>query len=228
LYSFLGAAIAALIGLIGCTDSTTITSSVNSPVINGSNKFIEKTFDLGPSLIDSIDLCSTGVLSIEFGDKNSLVIRAEDNVLDFFSPNLENGKLTLVKSSNLDIHSHGIYYTLKMSSPFTDLLISGSGKVRIPRLNTPSFTCCISGSGKVSIEAGEVDTQIIKILGSGKYEAPNLKTNHSIIDIKGSGLVKLQATSTLSVKISGSGKCIYLGTPTVSSEIFGSGKIIKD
>ncbi len=199
-------------------------------MIVGTNRFAEKTISLGLGCIPTVQfLGSLGPLVIKRGESNSLQIEGEENILDFFSSyKLQDHHLTIGEiAPNLMLKLHrAVYYTLTLASPLEELIVSGSGKVFIPSLNTSTFSCHIKGSGKVTVQEGEVANQIVNISGSGKYQAENLKTEHSKADIHGSGSAMVKAISSLFVSISGRGKCVYFGNPKVTSR--GSGRVFRN
>lgn len=198
------------------------------PTIVGSGTLAERQFDFSRYIIHTTELNGCGNLCIKPGSSNSLVVIADDNLLDLLHPSMENNKLSLGVRPNTSIQTrHPITYKLTIANPLHHLIVSGSGQVNAEEVNAPSFSCDIHGSGNVRIEGGQVDQQSVSISGSGHYDGSMLQANSSSVDISGSGKVTVQALRTLSAEISGSGKCLYFGNPNVAKSISGSGTVSR-
>src|SRR5690606_33004730 len=63
--------------------------------------------------------------------------------------------------------------------------ISGSGSIKMDKLETGYLDVNISGSGSMEIQAGEADEEILKISGSGNIYFPNLITRKAITTTSG-------------------------------------------
>ena len=104
--------------------------------------------------------------------------------------------------------------------------ISGSGNIKMDKLQTSYLDVNISGSGNMEIEDGEADEEILRISGSGDLYFPNLIARKVMTTTSGSGDIRIHVTEELRSTISGSGSVYYKGQPSVlTSNISGSGKV---
>jgi hypothetical protein len=105
------------------------------------------------------------------------------------------------------------------------VVMNGSGKFILGRIEAQSVDIKINGSGKVDIESGNLKHQSLSIGGSGKFNVSNVKSESADVKISGSGKANVWVADNLNIKISGSGKLYYYGSPKISSNISGSGKV---
>jgi hypothetical protein len=183
-------------------------------------------------------------LEIVQGEVEGALIETDDNIASQIETLLEGDQLkirvvkrfTLLKPTSLKI-------TLNVRS-LERVSISGSGKVNIEKLQTPSLETYISGSGDIRIAAltadllgvaisgngdlfaaGRADTVKSSISGSGDLKMDNLAAKSVKLSIAGSGSAKLQVSQKLDVNIAGSGDVAYYGDPVVTQSVAGSGRI---
>lgn len=105
---------------------------------------------------------------------------------------------------------------------------SGSGNVKLKKLNVGSLKVGMSGSGNLYVEGGNADDATIGQSGSGDFNGLELVTNSVKIGKSGSGDTSIGASESLTVGSSGSGNVYYKGNPgnkKISSS--GSSKVIK-
>lgn len=124
------------------------------------------------------------------------------------------------------------------------LLLTGTVKVTVPRLQTQSLriaasgganlaiddlaatTLRVDGSGALSAElGGHVDDQHVSISGAGSYNAERLKAGSATVSVSGVGNVIVNAERTLKASISGAGIIEYLGDPHVTEHVSGMGRV---
>ena len=193
---------------------------------------------------NSVELSGIGTLIIEQGDRESLEITAEENLLPHIKSAVSASRLQLggedfvnllptkdiiyrLKVKNLrQIESSGLG-VVEMKKLETDHLaieISGSGRVSLDNLQAQTLTLEISGLGDVSIK-GEVKSQQIEISGAGNYNAPNLSSENAEVEISGTGSAVLWVSQQLDMELSGAGTIHYYGSPTINSDVSGAGEI---
>jgi len=213
--------------------------------ITGSGNIITKNIEV--SNFQNISLAGSGNIIIEQGEDESLIIEAEDNIMDKI--------LVEIKGNTLDIRYKRTFWIFSWLKPTKDInyyiklkdlsgiKISGSGTASAENIKTENMDINISGSGKINLNietqtiksivsgsgdfnlSGQAINQEINISGSGKYFAQNLQTQNAIIKISGSGKIEVNAQKKLDINISGSGSVYYLGNPKINQKISGSGKI---
>lgn len=214
-------------------------------VTRGSGELISQTRAV--SGFDHIQIDGAGELIIIQGETESLEIRAEDNIIDDLTSDVEGTTLVLGYRDNFlrsrIIPTERITYTLNvmdlsevkingavdmdMDSLETGSLsidINGAGQVNIDQLLADDLTVTISGTATMEIE-GLVTEQSITVDGAGNYKAGDLETKSTTIDINGLGNATVWATGTLDISIDGGGNLRYYGSPNVTQDINGLGDI---
>jgi hypothetical protein len=192
---------------------------------------------------NAVQIDGAGELIITQGESESLEIRAEDNIIDELTSEVQGTKLVLGYRDNFlrntIIPTERITYTLtvidlsevtingaadmEIDSLETDALalnINGAGQVSINQLMADDLTVHISGTATIEI-AGQVAQQSITIDGAGNFEAGDLATSSTTVDINGLGNATVWATETLDISIDGGGNLRYYGLPQITQDING-------
>jgi carbon monoxide dehydrogenase subunit G len=192
-----------------------------------------------------VSLSGGGRLSIELGERETLRIEADDNLLAYIETEVRDGRLELGVREGVNLRPTQpvrFYVTVKelnaiavsgsgkvrapdLEEEHFSVSISGSGEVRTGDLNASSLRVAVSGSGELELAGGEVNEQDISISGSGRVEASDLRCGSAKVAVSGSGGATVWATEGLDVRISGSGSVGYYGDPHTMFSTSGSGKI---
>jgi hypothetical protein len=208
----------------------------------------KQTEERAVSGFDRVAFAAHGSLSITQGDRESLTVTAEGDVLPEIKTEVRDGTLWLEYKSEhwwrtLTRRDVKIEYALTVRE-LSGLSLSGAGKVTAPGIRTDSLALNVSGAGKLdfgALETGELTlnlsgagkcvvsgstrTQTITISGAGKYKAADLDSGEATVLVSGTGSVKLSVRDALTVRISGAGKVGYYGTPKVTEKITGIGSV---
>lgn len=206
----------------------------------GSGDVITETRDVGG--FDAIELAGEGRVEIEYGDTESLVIEAEDNLMPLLTSDVTGGKLVLGTTRNIDPTEDVVYAVTVIE--LEDIELSGSGNIMAPDIAEDRITLELSGSGSMfltDMEVEDVDAEISgsgnielsgrstrldgSITGSGALNAEALSVAEADVSISGSGDAVVNVSDELIADVSGSGSIEYLGSPSVDSDVSGSGSI---
>ena len=196
---------------------------------------------------ERVELSGIGALVIEVGSEETLVIEAEDNLLEYIETTVRGDTLEIGSRERTNLQpTEPISYYLTVKS-LDSISVSGLGNVVGPGLEATRFSVDISGAGDVSLEsldaerldisisglgslgidAGQVSEQSIDLSGSGGYNGRNLESADAEIYVSGLGSASVWATENLFVNISGSGSVRYAGDPSVDMDISGLGSLKK-
>ena len=208
----------------------TITVNHNSTQhIAGSGQIQTRKINLDGVALGAIEAQNIGDVHISASEKGQyLEMSADDNLLDYLTPQVNGQKITLGLKKGVSISTKNpIKYKLFLpQKQINELTVSGSSSIQVTSLVTEKFKCKISGQGDVTINNGRVNSQTVEISGQGTYNASNLNANHSKITISGQGNAYVHASQLLIVEISGQGSCVYSGKPSnIVQQISGQGKI---
>ncbi len=197
---------------------------------------------------DRVAFAAHGNLTITQGERESLTIAADGDVLPQITTEVRDGILWIDYKSkswwqSLTRTNVRVEYSLTLRE-LSGLSLSGAGKVTAPWIRAESLTLNVSGAGKLDFDSLEVDeltvnlsgagtctvsgttrTQTVTISGAGKYKASDLESGDATVLLSGTGSVKLSVRDALTARISGAGKIGYYGSPTVTEKITGVGSI---
>jgi hypothetical protein len=197
----------------------------------GSGNVVEETRPV--SGVRGVDLATIGNVIIEIGEKESLRIEAEDNLMKFFEIEMRGDTLKITTNpSTVNLQPTKPVYFFLTVKEFERAIISGSGDIQIPNLESGQFDVSIGGSGDISMGELEADRLDIDIGGSGDVTAGRVNVPSFRVNINGSGdiiLKELQA-EVLSLNVNGSGS-LRIDNGKVSEQdidINGSGNFLAE
>ena len=235
LSAFLGLAVIVLT-ITGCI------IVINGKSVQGSGNIITQEREV--SEFSKVHLKGSGKVFLTPGEKQSLEIKTDDNIMPLIETDVSGNKLTISHGNHhLRPTSFEVYITLEN---LEGVRISGSGDIiGKGRFVTDTLVTEISGSGDMDleVETGLLETKIsgsgsihlsgkaedysASISGSGKINAFDVDAKHVSVKISGSGDCRVYATESLEIKISGSGDVYYKGRPRINTKISGSGSLIN-
>ncbi len=206
----------------------------------GSGEVITETRSV--SGFDEIDLRGSGEVRVTVDGSESLIIEAEDNIIDDLTSEVQG--TTLVLGIDRPITpTEDIIYTVTMAA-LEGVEISGSGSITVTEFATDDFSVDVSGSGAASISSVAADTVFVRIggsgavtisgdagaldlsiSGSGAFDGNRLEVTTGDVDISGSGSATVNVSEILDVQVSGSGNVEYLGNPSLTVDSSGSGSV---
>jgi len=197
------------------------------------------------SNFSAVNLGGIGTVVIEFGDKESLTIEAEDNLLPYLESEVDGGTLNLGMRQGVNVvPTQAIFYHLTVRS-LEEIGVSGLGNIDLPRVEDTQLAIRVSGGGNIDIEelqaknldvrisglgdinidGGSVAEQDIDISGGGNYNARELASEVTNVSISGLGNANVWANDTLDANISGGGSVRYAGRPQVTQNVSGVGDV---
>ena len=226
---------------------STLACSVNnftsSRTIDGNGVLVEESREVG--CFNEIQLSGVGIVYVEYGVEESLVIEAEENLMEYFEIRTVGKKLEIGMENNISIdptEKISFYVTVvelegvqisglgsmnlpEVTADRFEIRISGAGDVNIDALYAERVTARLSGLGDVDIDGGEVFSQEIEISGSGTYDARHLQSSETEVSVSGLGSATIFAMDYLNASISGAGDINYYGSPKVEVDISGLGSL---
>ncbi len=211
--------------------------------IHGSGDMVSE--ERSVSGFNEVNFAGLGRLYIEFGDEESLTIKAEDNFLKHIETDVRGGKLviefekginlnltksinyylTVVELEKIEVSGFGSIQVPEIVGESFSIELSGAGDIDIDGLEVELFEVEISGVGDLRVDGGHVEKQIISLSGVGGYSGKRLESEEAEVEISGLGSVTIRVSDHLEVDISGGGSVDYYGSPTVDSDISGVGDV---
>lgn len=178
------------------------------------------------------------------GKEGKLIIKGEDNLLEYLITEVKDGKLKIKWEKGININTTK---ELLVTVPFEDIeavslagsgdvfsedtiktdklkvALAGSGDVKLI-INASSISSAVSGSGDIKL-MGSTQNLKCAIAGSGDINGYELESNNVEVSIAGSGDIKVNAKENLKARISGSGDVHYKGNPRQDVKVSGSGSV---
>lgn len=206
-------------------------------IVRGSGIVVSEMREV--SGFEEIELNGFGQLIITQGEKESLEIEAEDNVLEHLRSDVEGDTLILgfkdsgwrdIILGNEDpdwqkkmLPTEPVIYRLSVIN-LNSLSINGAGDLEMKALETGSFDLIINGAGTIQIDNLDADSLLMQINGSGDIEISGSAATQEIIfdgasNYDGSGL----QTSETIVVFNGVGNATVWATETLEVAINGGG-----
>lgn len=173
---------------------------------------------------DHISVAGGAEVVVKVTGTESLVVEAEDNLLEVLTVEVVDGELRLGVASHVNIEpTRPIVYQIS-AAKLDGVAISGSALIEAFSINTDRFDVSIAGSGRV-VPFGTVTDLDVTIGGSGRFEGRDLLAQHGSVNVSGSGQALVNVSDDLDASVSGSGHIGYRGEPTIRSSLSGSGSI---
>jgi hypothetical protein len=211
--------------------------------IEGQGEIVEST--VFPEDFDGIVSSIAATIYLTQGEKQEVVIQAQENIIENILLDVRNGIwtieydrwvrwakpvkifITMPDLTKAGITGSGAIIGETRFEGLTnlDLMISGSGNIDLDS-DSEAIDLSISGAGRYNL-AGKTEKLDILVSGSGSIDAFDLETIEAKVTISGSGNAYLDASDYLKVTITGSGSVFYEGNPDVESHISGSGNVRK-
>lgn len=221
------------------------TISIQAQTIKGSGNIVTKSRTV--TSFTKLNVSGHFNITLIKGNGTTLEIKAEDNLIDYITTEVKDGKLTIEfdkkykyrtnKSITILVNfellnsialagSGEIIGKDLIDSDNLVLSLAGSGKVKLD-VSCTDLTSNIAGSGNIDL-SGKTDVFNGNISGSGNIEAQALHASIVNTKIAGSGNIKVYAANEIHAQTSGSGNIIYYGDPTIiKANSSGSGSVRK-
>ena len=186
-----------------------------------------------------------GKIEVRVGDKFSVEVQAQENILPLLKTEVTEGSLQIYFSENVsDVEDLLVRITapayeglgvsgsadMEVLSPIRGnefyLSIGGSGSISMPETDVSTLNCTIAGSGDLEV-GGRAQSAFFDISGSGDIQAKKLEAGSGKANIAGSGSVTCNMKESLKANIAGSGDIFYTGTASVETSVAGSGTVKK-
>ncbi|MBU1012316.1 MAG: DUF2807 domain-containing protein [Bacteroidetes bacterium] len=194
------------------------------------------------SSFSAIDVSSAFEIYLTQGNSESLVIEADENIMEYIITEVRGGTLKIYVKSNIrNVKTMKAYISFKMidkielsgacnirgegTYKFNDLEIGVSGASEI-NMNFTADKVYLDLSGASDIEfTGSADKLTVDVSGATKLYAQDFEVKECSIDASGASTIKVFATEELSVDASGASTVRYKGKPSVSLDSSGASSI---
>jgi hypothetical protein len=172
----------------------------------------------------AVDLAGSNNVTIRVGEEQSVVVHADDNLLDRVTTEVQAD--TLVIGNAPGTFTNRSPMSVEVSMPSLDALsLTGSGNVSASGVDARDLTVTLSGTGVVTA-SGTATRLDVALSGSGDAELERLVARNVHAVVSGSGQIAATAKTSLDASVSGTGAIDYGGDPKdVTTSITGSGAV---
>jgi hypothetical protein len=173
---------------------------------------------------DSVELAGGNNVVIRVGEKQSVVVKADDNLLDRVTTEVQSRKLVIANTpGSLTTKSP---MSVEVNVPtLTALTLTGSGNIVVDGVEAESLELTLPGSGTLT-GSGTATRLDVTVGGSGTVQFTGLVATDVRALVSGSGSIFITATKTLDASVSGSGAILYAGNPQeITQNVTGTGAI---
>lgn len=233
----------AFTGLVLILATSACNVSFGANAIRGSGDVVEEERPV--SGFSGIQVSNQGDAIVELGETESLVVEAQENLLEYIVTDVRGDTLVLATENNVNLNNtRPIRYHITVKA-LDEIQISSSGNVTAPNLKADSFNIQISSSGDVDIDGleaarlevgisssgnvdiggGQVEEQDINISSSGEYDARDMDSQQAEVNLTSSGDAHIRVSEHLQANLSSSGSVYYTGDPEVDARETSSGRV---
>jgi Putative auto-transporter adhesin, head GIN domain len=172
----------------------------------------------------SVELAGTNNVVVRVGEEQSVVVKADDNLLDRVTTEVQSGKLVIANTPGSFTTRSPM--SVELEVPTLDALtLTGSGNIIVTGIDAERLEVTLPGSGTLT-GSGSATLLDVKVDGSGTVQFTGLAANDVRAAVSGSGSIFVTATESLDASVSGSGAILYTGNPErVTRSVTGSGAI---
>ena len=193
------------------------------PQVIGSGRLASENRPIGN--FRAIELRGMGDVEARLGARPSVQITADDNLLPYFT--------TQVEGDTLVIDSRGSFRTqssprIVITVPNVDRVVTkGSGDVRLSGVDNAELSLITRGSGDITAQ-GRTRALYVRIQGSGDTDVRALRSSSADASVQGSGDIRVTTDGALNASVAGSGTIFYAGNPRpLSIRTAGSGSVVS-
>lgn len=172
----------------------------------------------------ALDVAGANEVIVHVGDEQSVVVEADDNLIDRLTTEVNGRTLVLGTEGSFTTE---VPMTVDVTVPTLQAIaLTGSGLVVVDDVKAQQLTIRLPGSG-ILIVSGSASRLDVELSGSGDVRLEDLLAREVSATLSGSGRVQVHATESLVASVSGSGVIVYTGDPDVIRQhITGSGAVI--
>jgi Putative auto-transporter adhesin, head GIN domain len=167
---------------------------------------------------DSVDI------RVRVGERQRIVVRAGENVIDDVGTEVRDGTLHLT----FDHDGFGpSEVVVEASVPRIECIdASGSGDIDADGIDADALEVRSEGSSDIAL-AGTAGRLALDLTGSGNADLAELAAREARVTVRGSGDADVRADDRLEVDVDGSGDVRYHGDPAVTPHVDGSGDLSR-
>jgi putative autotransporter adhesin-like protein len=172
----------------------------------------------------AVELAGSNEVTIRVGGEQSVVVHADDNLLDRVTTRVGDGTLVIGNEGGGFTTRNPIRVDVVVPA-VDELALSGSGTIDAGGIDVDELTVVLSGSGVVSA-SGRARRVEVKLNGSGDAKLQGVFAREAHAKLSGTGRITVHATESIDASVPGTGSIEYAGNPPqVRKSVDGVGSV---
>lgn len=169
-------------------------------------------------------------LITEVSDRKLVIRYPNDSWFSKWNPGTVDVYVTMPQIDGLSVSGSGsIISDGVIESRILDVMVSGSGDVKLGDLKAEKVSATVSGSGNVHLLGKQNAAELKAVIsGSGNIKASDFPADNVDVKIVGSGNCRVNSVKKLFARLAGSGNVTYRGNPSIDSSVAGSGTVKEE
>ena len=198
-------------------------ASTSTSSVQGSGNPAAEARSMPP--FTAVELAGSNIVNVTVGGEQSVVVHADDNLLDTITTEVKEGEL--VVGNTPGSYTAKSPTNVEVTVPSLDALtLTGSGIVDVSGIDAPTVHAQLPGSGVLRAQ-GKAAALDVDLAGSGDAELQGLVALDVHAVVGGSGRILVTAKRSLNAAVAGSGVILYGGNPPkVTTRTTGSGAVV--
>jgi len=173
---------------------------------------------------DSVELAGSNNVVIRVGERQSVQVKADDNLVDRVTTEVQSRKLVIANTPGSFATKSPMSVDVSVPT-LTALTLTGSGNVVVNGIKAENLSVALPGSGTLT-GSGTATRLDVTVSGSGMVQFTRLVADDVRAVVGGSGSIFLTAIKSLDASVPGSGAILYAGNPQdVTKSVTGTGAI---
>jgi hypothetical protein len=197
---------------------------------NGDGATVSRNYQVGN--FQQIEVAGPYDVEVRTGGNPGVWAQGPERLLERIDVTVEGNRLVIRSQHHggffhFGFSNRGNVHFVVTVPQLTGADLTGSGEIKVDKVQGQEFDGSVTGSGDLSIASLEVQSLKLSITGSGDVKAGNGKAQAAEYSITGSGDLDASAIDSPQIKasIAGSGDLKAHGSGTASVDIMGSGDV---
>ena len=175
----------------------------------------------------AVHLNGTSAVHITVGPERSVVVHADDNLVERVTTEVDAGVLHV--STRGDVTASSPMYVDVSVGSLDAVTLSGTGTITVQGVDADALRVELpaTGTGLVAV-SGSAEKLTARLGGTGDLQLDELQARDAEVTLSrtGTGRIEVHVTGTLRATLSGDGEIRYSGSPKVIERVTGTGAIL--
>ena len=177
----------------------------------------------------AVHLSGTSAVHITVGPERSVVVHADDNLVERVTTEVDAGVLQV--STRGDFSASSPMYVDVSVDSLDAVTLSGTGAISVQGVDANALRVALpaTGTGLITV-TGSAQRLSARLGGTGDLQLAELQARDAEATLAGTGTgrIAVHVTGTLRATLAGDGEILYSGSPKVIERVTGTGAILAN